>query len=130
MTLAILRSHIALLDAYNAYSNKTSATLDTATGFLYISPQQYPNLQSLFFDIGGSSFELSPNAQIWPRSQNGAIGGTDDRLYLVVQSIGESFPGMDFICGAVFMERFYTVFDTGNRQIGLAYTPNTFATTN
>ena len=119
-----------MLDAYNVYSNKTSATLDTATGFLYISPQQYPNLQSLFFDIGGSSFELSPNAQIWPRSLNSAIGGTNDRLYLVVQSLGKSMPGMDFICGAVFMERFYTVLDTGSQQIGLAYTPYTFATTN
>lgn len=130
MTLTVLRIHITLLDAYSLYTNVTGATLDEATGFLYISPQQYPTLQSLFFDIGGSSFEFTSNAQIWPRSQNSAIGGTDDRLYLVVQSLGKSLPGLSFICGAVFMERFYTIFDTSNREIGLAYTPFTFATTN
>jgi cathepsin E len=29
-----------------------------------------------------------------------------------------------------FLERFYSVFDTANQQVGLAYTPFTFANTN
>jgi hypothetical protein len=47
-------------------------------GSLYITPAQYETLQPLFFDIGDSSFELTPNAQIWPRALNSAMGGQND----------------------------------------------------
>ena len=49
-------------------------------------------------------------------------------LYLVVQDIGaHSGSGMDFICGMVFLERFYTIYDTGNSHLGLATTQFTIA---
>lgn len=45
-----------------------------------------------------TTFELTPNAQLWPRSLNSAIGGTDDGLYLIVGDIGHnSSQGLDFI---------------------------------
>jgi len=73
---------------------------------------------------------LTPNAQIIPRALNAAINGDKGNVYLVVQNIGNKFPGVDFICGVVFLERFYTVLDSGNRRVGLASTPFTNATTN
>jgi hypothetical protein len=38
--------------------------------------------------------------------------------------------GLDFINGYTFLERFYAVFDTGNAQVGFAYTPFTYSTIN
>ena len=52
-------------------------------------------------------FELSPNAQIWPRALNTAIGGTTDGIYLIVSDLGTpSGQGLDFINGQSFLERF------------------------
>jgi len=100
---------------------------------LRITPAQYSNLQSLFFTAspGNTTFELTPNAQIWPRALNSFIGGTPSDVYLIVHDIGSpSGSGFDFINGYTFLERFYSVFDTGNSQVGLANTPFTSATSN
>ena len=62
---------------------------------------------------------------------NTAIGGTDDFVYLIVNDIGSlSGEGLDFINGMTFLERFFTVFDSGNSQFGIATTPFTDATSN
>jgi len=96
-----------------------------------ITSTQYANLQSLFFTAGGTTFELTANAQIWPRSLNTYIGGKATNIYLVVNSLGSpSGSGLDFINGYTFLERFYSVFDTTNNRVGLATTPFTTATTN
>ena len=110
--------------------DKTHATYDDDTGFLRISSKHYKKLQSLYFIVGGTTYELTPNAQTWPRALNSVIGGRDDRIYLVVGDIGDGIPGMDFICGMAFMERFYLVLDTGGQQISLATTQFTDAETN
>ena len=56
-------------DALATYQQLTGAVLDNEfTGLLQITPAQFENLESLFFNIGGRSFELTPNAQIWPRA--------------------------------------------------------------
>jgi hypothetical protein len=65
---------------------------------------------------------LIQNAQIWPRALNTAIGGDEDSIYLAVQDLGDNYPGVNFICGIAFLERFYSVFDTGNSRVGLART--------
>ena len=47
---------------------------------------------------GGTTFELTANAQIWPRSMNSQLGGDDDGIYLVVADLGsQSGQGLDFI---------------------------------
>lgn len=98
---------------------------------LSITSAQYGNLQSLFFDIDGSTYEITPNAQIIPRVLNEFIGGTSDGIYLVVQDISHSrLPGMDFILGRPFLERFYTVLDSGNSSVGFATTQFTEVNTN
>ena len=109
----------------------TGAVLDSTTGLLCITRPQYSKLKSLFFTTGGTTFELTPNAQIWPRVFNELIGGAADKIYLVVNDIGTpTGQGLDFINGYAFLERFYSVFDTGKRRVGLATTPFTTATTN
>ena len=88
------------------------------------------NLLLLFFHLQ-TTFELTANAQLWPRSLNTNIGGTAGRIYLIVNDLGSnSGEGLDFINGQTFLERFYSVFDTANRRVGLATTPFTTATTN
>ncbi|KAH9036490.1 aspartic peptidase A1 [Lactarius pseudohatsudake] len=122
----------------------TAGIVDSGTTLILIATGKYPvslkrmitstqfsNLQSLFFTAGGISFELTANAQIWPRSLNTLIGGTTGSIYLVVNDIGSpTGSGLDFINGYTFLERFYSVFDYTNNRIGFATTPFTTATTN
>jgi cathepsin E len=104
--------------------------LDSKTGHLRITDAEYGNLQPLNFVIGGNTLELTPNAQIWPRALNSAIGGNENSTYLNVQDIGNTDPGIDFILGMAFLDWFYAVFDTGNHQVGLARTSFTNSTIN
>ncbi|KAH0829209.1 hypothetical protein J3R83DRAFT_2769 [Lanmaoa asiatica] len=109
------------------------ATPDSATRLLTISSDQYANLQTLSFNIGGTSYDLTPNAQIWPCSLNSAIGGGSTSIYLIVNDIGSpSGSGFDFCNGYTFLyvmqfvvkefpslcplhsQCFYSVFDTTN----------------
>ncbi|KAG0323565.1 hypothetical protein BG000_002582 [Podila horticola] len=118
-------------DAFKKYQSATGAVPDQATSLLSITSDQFANLQPLFFEINGATFELTANAQIWPRSLNTNIGGTAGNIYLIVQDIGtNSGSGLDFILGQAFIERFYTVYDTANARVGIATTPFTDATTN
>ncbi|KII85185.1 hypothetical protein PLICRDRAFT_334879 [Plicaturopsis crispa FD-325 SS-3] len=118
-------------DAYNKYVKATGAKEDNSVGLLSISQSQYNSLSSLNFEIGGSTFSLSPNAQIWPRSLNTDIGGSADSIYLVVADLGSnSGEGLDFIDGYTFLERYYSVFDTSNSQVGFASTAFTDSESN
>ncbi|KAG2147742.1 acid protease [Suillus bovinus] len=118
-------------DAFDKYQSATGGTLDEATGLIQISSGQYQQLSSLYFTTGGVTYELTPNAQIWPRSLNSYIGGTTDGIYLIVSSTGSSSgSGLDFINGYCFLERFYSVYDTTNSRVGFATTEYTYATTN
>ncbi|KAI0059467.1 family A1 protease [Artomyces pyxidatus] len=118
-------------NAFKKYESATGATLDNETGLLKISTANFNKLSNLVFTVGSNSFTLTPNAQIWPRSLNTAIGGNANSIYLVVNDIGSnSGEGLDFINGFTFLERFYSVFDTTNNRVGFATTPFTTATTN
>jgi cathepsin E len=118
-------------DAFQRYKKATGATLDSKTGLLTFTSSQFAKLQSLFFQIGDSTFEYTPNAQIWPRSLNSVIGGTSGKIYSIVADLGSnSGQGLDFINGQSWLERFYSVYDTQNQQVGIATTPFTDATTN
>ncbi|KAG2033105.1 aspartic peptidase domain-containing protein [Suillus americanus] len=118
-------------NAFSLYQSATGATLDDATGLLRITSTQYSALENLNFNVGSSTYALAPNGQIWPRALNTYIGGSTSYIYLVVNSIGtHSGEGLDFINGYTFIERFYTVLDTTNSQVGFATTAYTDATTN
>ncbi len=118
-------------DAFNLYKYATGAVLDATTGLPRITSAQFGNLKLLFFIIGGRAFEFTPNAQIWPCSLNSLIGGTATGIYLVVNDIGSpSGQGLDVINSLALLERFYTVYDTTNKQIGADTTQFTTATAN
>ncbi|KAG2159098.1 acid protease [Suillus bovinus] len=113
-------------DAFSTYQTATGAVMDEATGLLTITSGQYDKLQSLTFKIGGKTYDLTPNAQIWPRSLNADIGGSSSNIYLIVADIGsDSGSGLDFVNGYAFLQRHYSVFDTTNNQVGFANTPHT-----
>ena len=104
------------------------------------------------FNIGGNSYNLTANGQIWPRSLNTALGGNSTAIYLVVGDLGALFgSGLDFIIGYTFLyvcpcfifpsrckvlylppfsERYYSVFDTTNGRVGFASTAYTQSTSN
>ncbi|KAG2364418.1 family A1 protease [Suillus spraguei] len=118
-------------DAFDSYKAATGAELDPETGLLTVTLEQYDALRPLDFHIGGETFSLSPNAQIWPRSLNYLVNGVDGAIYLVVKSLPRHLgSGLDFINGYVFLEHFYTVLDTRKSRIGFAKTPFADVTTN
>ena len=118
-------------DAFQRYQKATGGVNDATTGLLRITSDQFSGLQSLFFNTGGSSFELTANAQIWPRALNSDIGGVAGSIYLIVGDLGtKSGEGMDFINGMAFLQRFYSVYDSADQKVGLATTPFTDAQTN
>jgi pepsin A len=93
-----------ILDAFSMYQTATGAVMDETTGLLMITSSQYAELQTLTFKIGGKAYDLTPNAQIWPRSLNADIGGSSSSIYLIVADIGsDSGSGLDFINGYAFL---------------------------
>ena len=131
------------------YQSATGATMDNNTGLLRVSSVK--NLQNLDFKIDGKTYPLTPNAQLFPRSLNSQIGGEEGANYLIVADVSyirhrrliDNFlrlsgnaarfqlrQGLDFINGFAFLERYYSVFNTANGQVGFATTPNTDATSN
>ncbi|KAL7284813.1 hypothetical protein ACG7TL_002123 [Trametes sanguinea] len=118
-------------NAFTKYQKFTGGVVDNNTGLLRITPEQYGSLQNLNFHIGDKDYSLIPNAQIWPRALNEAIGGDADGIYLIVNDIGSnSSQGLDFINGMSFLERYYSVYDIGGSRVGFAKTPYTDAETN
>jgi len=118
-------------DAFKKYQSATGGVLDKDTGLLTITSAQFSDLKSIFITVSDTRFELTANAQIWPRSLNSNIGGTAGSIYLIFHDSGEnSGSGLDFIYGQCFLERFYTVYDTANARVGIATTPFTDATSN
>ena len=99
----------------------------------YIMGRSLAVWSNIFFPFQQVSeiFELTPNAQILPRSQNTDFDGTTDGIYLVVGDLGPSpVPGLDYILGLSFLERYYSVYDTFESRVGLAITRFTYADTN
>jgi hypothetical protein len=113
-------------NAFSLYQSATSGISDDTTGLLRITSTQYSALENLNFNVGSDTYALTPNGQIWPRALNTYIGGSTSYIYLIVNSIGTpSGEGLDFINGYTFLERFYTVLDTTNSQVGFATTAYT-----
>ncbi|PIL30059.1 transporter [Ganoderma sinense ZZ0214-1] len=118
-------------DAFAEYQQATGGTVDSVTGLLKITKEQYACLESLFFHIGENTYEFTPNAQIWPRALNSGIGGDADSIYLVVADAGDaSGSGFEFVNGFTFLQRFYHVFDVAGKRAGFASTKFTHAVTN
>ncbi|KAG7088153.1 hypothetical protein E1B28_012174 [Marasmius oreades] len=118
-------------DTLEKYKNATGAVFDRATGLLTVTDEQFKEMKSMEFHIGGTTYELTPNGQIWPRAMNASVGGRADTIYLVFADMGQpSGSGLDFINGFAFLQRFYSVYDTTNSRVGFAETQFTRAETN
>ncbi|KAJ7915424.1 family A1 protease [Mycena leptocephala] len=116
-------------DGFLRYRQPTGAAINPNTQLLTV-PIQYFSLTTLR-QIAGGSFPLSPNAQIWPRALNTAIGGQAGKIYLVIADLGTtSGQGLDFMLGMIFRQRYYTIYDNTNKLFGLVSTAFTNATTN
>ncbi|KAG2363356.1 aspartic peptidase domain-containing protein, partial [Suillus spraguei] len=121
-------------DAFEQYQTATGGIHDEITGLLTITLTQYMALQNLNFHIEGQIFSLSRNAQIWPRHLNYELDKNADlnAIYLIVKDIGtKSGTGKDFNLGFIFLQRFYTVFDSSSSpgHVGFAKTSFTDITT-
>ena len=91
-------------DAFQKYQTATGGVPDKATGLLKITSAQFNKLKPLVFSVGGSTYSFSPDAQIWPRVLNLAIGGELGAIYLIVSDLGSnSGSGLDFINGFAFL---------------------------
>ncbi|KAG2078819.1 acid protease [Suillus decipiens] len=113
-------------DAYERYRAVTGGILNPANGLLQISPQQYDQLHDLQFHTSGRIYKLVPNAQIWPRSLNNNINGGLNDIFLIVKALETPTGlGKDFVLGYVFLQRYYTVFDSDRRRVGFARTAYT-----
>ncbi|KAH8108818.1 acid protease [Phellopilus nigrolimitatus] len=71
-------------DAYSAYQEVAGALFDEATGLLRVTEKQYGNMKSLFFHIAGRKFELTKDAQIWPRKLYRSVEGKPNPIYFIV----------------------------------------------
>ncbi|KAG6328727.1 hypothetical protein ID866_10362 [Astraeus odoratus] len=102
-------------DTFMTYQAATGAAIDffDLNKRLTITQEQYRNLQSLSIFIGDQSYDLSPNAQIYPRSSS------SEQIYLVIKSLA-SEASLGFKLGSPFFQRYYVVFNSANSEIGLA----------
>ncbi|KAF7982212.1 hypothetical protein HWV62_29400 [Athelia sp. TMB] len=103
--------------AFAKYEKATGGVVDSATGMLKITAAQFAKLKNLDFKIGTKTFSLIPDAQIWPRALNSAIGGDKNSIYLVVQSFGDDTGvGFEFINGFSFLCAFRLVLRSTNTK--------------
>ncbi|KAG8792130.1 hypothetical protein FRC12_007069 [Ceratobasidium sp. 428] len=120
-------------NAFKIYSDSLPGSkMDEKIHLLEIPKESVGKMKSLFFNIGGVSYEFTPNAQLWPRSLNAAIGGKADSYYSVISAISdlEADTGSSFVNGYAFLQRFYTAYDQSKHRIGFATTPSTYANVN
>ncbi|KAI5836292.1 acid protease [Schizophyllum commune Tattone D] len=118
-------------DAFDAYKKATGAKVDEATGLLTVTTEQFKKMKSLYFKIGETTFEFTPNAQKWPAMLGKMMGGKEGQIYLILADMGApSGQGLDFIDGFGWLQRFYSVYDTTNGRVGIANTKYTKAESN
>ncbi|KAF8750900.1 Eukaryotic aspartyl protease [Rhizoctonia solani] len=119
--------------AFKVYSESLPGSkIDQSTKLLEIPKDSVGKMKSLFFVINGIPYEFTPNAQLWPRTLNTALGGKADAYYSVISPLSdfEADTGSSFINGYAFLERFYSAYDASKSMIGFATTSSTTAEIN
>ncbi|KAG6332677.1 hypothetical protein ID866_6414 [Astraeus odoratus] len=112
-------------DTFVAYCGDISVAQVDLRNWVTITIQQYNDLQTLSIVIGGQPYDLSPNAQILPRTT------TSSPISLIIRStVQPSGLGDDFSLGHPFIQRYYVVFNATSSQVGFASTHYTNSQSN
>ncbi|KAG6329951.1 hypothetical protein ID866_9138 [Astraeus odoratus] len=109
--------------AFQMYMWGTRGVLHVQSGLVYLNQAKYAALQPLFIAIGDQTYDLSPNAQILPRSS------PNTGIWLAFQQMGP-LTGTAFTFGMPFFQRYYVVFNSSTNAIGFARHLYTDSTTN
>ncbi|KZP09214.1 acid protease [Athelia psychrophila] len=121
-------------------SGSSSAIVDTGTTLIYLPSAAYSEFLSVgggttdvfsglakfdtaptgtvTFDIGGSTFSLTPAQYLIPTSQYSNFGLSGSASYSWIGNGGSS--SVDFIIGQKFLENYYSIYDTTNSRVGFA----------
>ncbi|KAL5489707.1 hypothetical protein ACEPAI_4539 [Sanghuangporus weigelae] len=130
--IEILKNGIGVIDsgssvvhltpgAFDAYRHATHADFDCISKLLSLPPNEKINLKSLFFEIGGRSFEIPPEEQVWPQELNDVAGGPAEDSYLsYIELRSDNGVGISLINGFTWLQHFYIVLDVDNKRIGFA----------
>ncbi|GJJ13202.1 hypothetical protein Clacol_007453 [Clathrus columnatus] len=87
--------------AFQAYAAATNATVDPETGLLTVPDPK--TLESLYFEIGGTTFEFTPNAQKISKVVLQEAGVDPSSTLLVIADGGSLSVGINFINGFVWL---------------------------
>ncbi|TDL18999.1 acid protease [Rickenella mellea] len=121
-------------DIVKAYLKNFGFSQDQATGYYIVTDAVYATMKSLFFhllDASGTEIaklEFVPNAQVMCKSRQSMIAGhKTGHRYLLMKDFHNKFPGLDFLLGYSFLQRFYTVIDHSKspHPLGFAETEHT-----
>ena len=92
-------------ESFSAYRSATHADFDWYSKLLSLPPDAKKNLKSLFFEIGGRSFEIPPEEQVWPQKLNDVAGGPAEDSYLAfIEMLSDNGVGISLINGFTWRE--------------------------
>ncbi|KZP09518.1 acid protease [Athelia psychrophila] len=101
--------------AYKKFLSGAGGKTDSTTGLAKFTTKPTGTFS---FTIGGQKLTLSPAQYLVPTAQYSNNGISGSAYYSWIGDGGAS--GVDFIIGQKFLENYYSVFDTTNKQVGFA----------
>jgi len=105
-------------DAIDKMCTGLGGVLDEGEG-IYKIDCDAPNLPNVVFTINGKDFAVTPKSYVLPPTVTKYNQGQKvDKCVLGFQSFGGA--PIDWILGDTFIREFYTIYDVGNAQVGLA----------
>ncbi|KZP23602.1 acid protease [Athelia psychrophila] len=101
--------------AYNKFLSAANGATDSTTGLAKFTSKP---TDTFSFTIGGTKLSLTPAQYLVPSAQYSNFGISGSDYYSWIGDGGAS--SVDFIIGQKFLENYYSVFDTANKQVGFA----------
>ena len=102
---------IGPVDEINELNNQLGASEDLLSGDYTFDCSKIDNLPDVTFSLGGNEFVLTSKDYVW-QVQDECISG--------FQGMDMSGSGIQYILGDVFIGKYYTEFDWGNKRVGFA----------